>query len=246
MDLTTAFSQDFVSWDGTEAVTYESDRRAIDSPRSALALRNPNQADTIPIAKRRALTRRELQASLGAYTSGDLVWLLPAAVLPSWLAPKPGDAIVDSDENRWTALEVQANKGRQTFRLTTRNLTLAYDLRDLVDVERAGLVQDPSGATIKQFPTGPGPRGGQVIYQGLPARVQLQTQAIADERGIRGFKGSYAVILSREVVVTNEDRIRLTIASTDGLPAGTYLEIRDYHQAQQIGQLPVIAAEKAV
>lgn len=246
MDLTAAFSLDYLSWDGTESVTYESARRPTDSPALSRQLRNPSQADMIPVAKRRALTRRELAASLGSYTAGDRVWLLPAAVLPSWLSPKPGDVVVDSAAARWTALEVQTNKGEQTYRLTCRNLTLVFELRDSIDIERASVIYDGAGAAIKQFPTGPGPRGGQVLYTGLVCRVQLATQQIAEERGIRGFRGTYAIIVEREVTVTNEDRIRLRTASTDGLAAGSYLEIRDYHQAQTIDNLSVIAAERAV
>jgi len=246
MDLTNTFKTDYVSWDNTESVVYESARRPVDSPALARELRNPNVLDVISIAKRRALSSREIQASLGAYTGGDRVWLLPVAVFPTSIVPKVSDVVVDADGTRWTALEVQLNKFGQTHRLTCRALSIAFALRDKADIERPYTNYDEAGAAIKHFPTGPGPRGGTVAYQGLVCRVQLMTEQIADERGIRGFKGAYAIIVEREVVVTNEDRIRLTQDSTDGLPAGTYLEVRDYHQAQTIDNLAVIAAEKAV
>jgi hypothetical protein len=228
--------------------TLETARRPVDSPALARELRRPGAADIIPVTKWRALTRRELEVSLGAYTSGDRVCLIPKAILLPEVEIKPGDILTRTarDSSRWTALEVGTNKHEQTYRLTCRNLVLAFDLVDKIDIERAHVVYDDAGAAIKQFPTGDGPRGGSIAYEGLACRVQLATQEISDERGIRGFKGSYAIILSREVVVTNEDRIRLTVASTDGLPAETYLEIRDYHNAQTIDTLPIIAAERVV
>ena len=246
MDLTATFATDFLCWDGVEQVMHEVARRPIDSPALARELRNPNQTDIVPVSKWRNFSRKELQASLGAYTGADRVCLVPRAVLAPGKDFKPGDVLIRSDESRWTVLEEGFGKGEQTFRLNCRNLVLAFDLRDKIDIERATTVYDTAGAAVKLFPTGPLPHGGQAIYTALPCRVQLATQEIADERGIRGFKGTYAVILSREVVVTNEDRIRLRTGSTDGLPAGTYLEIRDYHQTQTIDNLSVIAAERAV
>ncbi len=249
LDLTPAFQTDYLSWDNVEPATLEVARRPVDNPSLTRQLRNPNQSYDLPITKWRALSRKELAASFGAYTGGDRICLVPRAILSQDIAEiKPGDVLRRTalDDSRWTTLDVQTNKFGQTFRLSMRNLVLAFDLRDKIDIERAHTVYDPAGAAIKQFPTGPGPRGGIMAYQGLAARVQLMTEQIADERGIRGFKGSYMVILEREVVVTNEDRIRLTQDSTDGLPAGTYLEIRDYHQAQTIDNLAVVAAERAV
>ncbi len=254
MDLTPAFSTDFAVWDQVESIAYESARRSYPPPDpDPLLLKGPpvvpfdgaaapagSQSDTIPVAKRRALTRKELAASAGAYTGGDLVWLIPAAVLPSWLTPKVGDVLIPAEGDRYTALDVALNKGRQTWRLTTRNLAVAFDLRDLIQIERPQIsYDDPSGAIRKLFPSGPGPRGGEVLYANLLSKVHLEDQEISEERGIRGTKRVYSIIVSREVAVTDQDRVLLPWS-------GAYLEIRGYHQAQQIDMLPVIEAEQVV
>jgi hypothetical protein len=45
-----------------------------------------------------------------------------------------------------------------------------------------------------------------VLYANLSARVQLESDEIRDERGIRGFVGKYSVIVEKEIAITNEDR----------------------------------------
>lgn len=263
MDLTPAFSQDYLSWDGVEpaGITYESARRAYPKPDpDPLLLKGPpvqpfdgarivnaNQADVISVAKRRALTRKELAASQGAYQAGDLVWLLPAAVLPSWLLadpPKPGDVVIprapQADAgSRYTALDVTAGKYLQTYRLTTRNLAIAYDLRDQIVIERPEHVTDESGAIRQLYPSGPPPNGGEVLYANLLCKVHLEHEDIAEERGIRGPRRVYSIIVSREVAVTNYNRVILPWS-------GAILEIRGYHNAQRIDELPFLECEQAV
>lgn len=187
----------------------------------------------LPVAKRRALTLKELAASGGVYTGRDKVWLFPQRRIPASLKPKPADVLIDTAGERWTVLDVQHGKWGQTWRLTTRNRVIAEDLRDLIQIERAQIEYDEAGVATKYFP--PDTRG-QTIYRDLPCRVQPQQSDIAEERGIRGFRTQYLIYVDREVSITNEDRI---------LWEGQYLEIRGYRSSQLITDLPVISAEAA-
>jgi hypothetical protein len=64
----------------------------------------------------------------------------------------------------------------------------------------------------------------------------LLTQEIVDERLVRGFQGTHAVVVDRQIAVTNQDRI----AWSDATGAVQYLDIVGYHNPEQIGELPVV------
>lgn len=225
--------EDYLLWEFTEPILFESSR----PPTPTDGPRNPNAVCAIEVAKRRSLKLREMAASGGVYTSQDRVFLVPGALLPSGLRPKPSDVVQDKDGDRWTVLEADVNRYGTTWRLTSRNLVLAEDLRDSIWIERASLSIDPAGVKVKAWPTGTGPRGGSTPYSDLPARVQLMTQEVADQRGIRGAKGSLAVIVGRQVVIDQEtDRVRLR--------DGTYLDIVGIHDPQTIDKLPTLDCER--
>lgn len=226
------FSDDALSWDQVESVSYEAARLA-PFPLPGAAVPNANAPDFVPWVKRRALTQRELAASGGVYTGRDVVWLLPSKFLSPTRVPKPGDVVVDKDQQRWTALEVGLNKWRNTWRLMCRNLSVALDLNDVVNIERADITYDASGVPVKAFPTGLPPLGGRTLYAGLRARVQPVTDEIKDQRGIRGFESQFDVTVERDVDVTNEDRV--------WWPArGIYLDIRTVQRSRRIDELPYL------
>lgn len=218
-------SQDYLVFDGYEAVTYQ---------RTTLADGN---LDTVSHALRRSPSAREASPSGGAYTATDLDWVIPKAVLIQGMAPKVGDVVIDGDSSRWTVLNAAFWAMQNTWRLQCRNLTLHYDLRHRVDIERPGISFDNAGVAVKQFP----PSGGRVAYGDLPCRVQLLSQEIANERGLRGFQGTHAVIVDRQVAVTNDDRVKWV---ENGVTY--YLDIVGYHDAQRIDSLPVIDAQLRV
>lgn len=214
-------SEDYLVWEGLEPVTLEVSRRQGSGQRVGLCK-----------AKRRALTRRELAASAGAYTGEDLVWLLPQAQLPECkFQVKPADVVTDGEGREWTVLEAAHNKLRQTWRLVTRDLVLAYDLRDLITVERAELGEDLAGAAVK--------REWQALYASVPARVQPSERREAEEHGVEGWEEAFDVWVGRELAdVGREDRVKLR--------DGTYLDVVRYRQAERIDQLPVLECVRRV
>ena len=230
LNLKKAFAYDWQAWDQTEAVVYERPRR--NPPPANPTLLPPFLVTT---AKRRAITIRERLASGGAYVGSDVNWHLPSVLLPSGWEVQPADVLTDPDKERWTVLDVAHNKLKQTWRATCRNLSLAYNLADRINIERATISYDLAGAAVKTFPSD-SQEGGTTLYAGLKVRMQPDQKQIVDERAIRGMTTRYNVIVEKEVeVITNEDRIYWPATQQ-------YLEIIGYRQSEQIGELPIIEA----
>lgn len=228
MGLSIDASQNYKVWGNTEPITLGS----VERQGTGLAVQS---TANIPIAKRRAPTFRELSASNGAYTGADLVWLLPVAQLPTGTPnPKPGDRIPDASGTIWTVLEAALNALKSTWRLMTRNLALAYQLYDTIDIQRAAITYDKAGAIVRGWPDDATPTG-TVVYPALPAKVQLLTQETKEVFGVYGLSGTYAVTVAHDLVTQKMDRIAWR-------PSGTtiYLDILGQHNPQRIDELPVL------
>jgi len=220
-------SNDYLCWDNVESVTLQSTRKG-------------NMTCTLGIVLRGQLSNKEIAKSGGAYTGLDLTFLIPNAQLPAGTVPKPADVITDGSNTAYTVLQVNGQckdaNGFQVWQTICRDPIIAYDLQDLVNIERATLSTDDTGAVVKTFP----PVGGQTPYANLPCRVQVLNEAITDQRLIHAVEGSYAVYVSMQLAVNvAEDRIKWT---PRGSLAPQYLDMVTYHDAQLIDQLPVIEA----
>lgn len=222
-------STDYLIWDNPEAVTVEVRKLNRQFGTSA--------GDTFAAstAKRRALTWKELTASGGAYTGQDLVWLIPQAVLDEDRVIKAGDVVIDEEGVRYTVLDPLLGKWGQTWRLVTRDLVLAHDLSDTIDIQRAALGYDDAGASMRRYP----PYGGETPYANLKARVQIQEQRETDERGLRGLKETYQIIVEKDIDVREVDRVKWTTIKRGTL----YLEIKGYTQPDRIDVLPILDCE---
>lgn len=235
--LTVSLSRNYLTWTNTEpgGVLYEVAHRPV-AGTDKLPQPNPNPSYPISVAKRRAITNKDIMAGVAAYGAQDTIWLIPAAVFPATVTPKRSDVITDSRGDRWTALDVQLQAVLSTWRFSARNLVLAEDLRDTVTIERADITFDSAGARIKTWPTGPLPQGGKILYS-LAAKVQDMTIEVADQRGIRGAVGKVAVVVSRQITIDPErDRVRLS--------SGSYLDILGYHDTDRDDILPSLDCER--
>lgn len=227
MDLSTAFAGDYQSWDNVQAVTHTAGRLGGGGADTAVA-----------VAKRRALTFKELTASAGAYTGLDRVWLVPAAVLAGGFSITPGDTLTDAAGTAWTVLEAGLGKFGQTWKLTCRDLVLVNALTYLIDVERAHLTQDAAGGTVRNWP-GSG-AGGTVPYAQIRASVQPDEAEPADERGVRSGLARYRVTVERQLALKlDRDRVRWT----DAAGVTHYLDITRLRNPARIDELPVLDCE---
>jgi hypothetical protein len=243
------FASDYLTWDKPESVRLDYSRRLLGPlpndpqlrkgaqtpPFDSAAVADASHATEVGIAKRRAIRTAERSPSGGAYTGAEVRWLIPGALVPS--DPKPGDVVVDGKGVRWTALTVETNRHGATFVLGCVALAVAFDLRDTIDVERPAVSYDAAGAPVMAFPSDPTNPGGEKLYSALLCRVQLLTQEVREERGIRGLESAYDVMIEQTVRVTMQDRI---------FWRGTYLDITGFKQADRIDQLNVIEAKGKV
>jgi hypothetical protein len=241
------YADDCLSWDNVEGIDLETARLSLPPPEGDGLLRegqptnlpdpaaapSANYVSHVNWTKRRNLTQRELKESGGVYTLQDVVWLVPQRFLATGQVIKPGDVVIPSERRRFTVLEVQLGKFRQTWRLITRDLTLALDLQDSIHIERPAISYDAAGAAVKAFPTGAGPLGGMVLYSGLKCRVQPFRSDIVDERAIRGFNDGFDITVEKEIAVTNDDRVYWPAQNL-------YMDILTYERARRIDELPLL------
>lgn len=220
-----SFADNYLQWDNTEPVTYRSVRKT------------GEMVDTIPIARRRKLTVKDMATGVVGYQTGDIAWLVPQALLsPSLGRPKEADIIVDQLGRPWTVLTADGqsddSNGPQTWRLTCRNVVIAFDLKDTVTIERAVSNLDASGTDVRTW---------QPLYSGITCRLQPVDQDIATERGITDLQGKYLIYLSQEVQVVMRDRVNVGAKAPGG-----YLEILSYRNRERIDELPYLECKLAV
>lgn len=229
MPLRLGIAHEHTAWDGTQAVTLESVR----------AGRGP-RLDHVGTAKRRNIRGAEKSPSQGTYVGYEVNWHLPTVLLSPGLTPKPGDAILEEDGRRWTVLTVAANRQGYTYACGCVDLVLANDLREAIDIERPTVEYDAGGFARKRYPSGTEPDlGGSYVARNLAASVQLTQAAREDQRGVRGFLGTYDVVLGAPVEVTMEDRVKWT----DEKGNVRYFDIRSIRNPTRIDELMVLECE---
>lgn len=223
LDVRQMVADDYLHGDAYERVTYTSTRRT------------GSQVSSFDYVRRRSLSNKELAASGGRYTGLDRKFIVPAAVLPTGFVPKPADQLEDADGSPWTVLEAQQMVVGSKWYLTCRNPIIAYDLADLIDIQAPTISYDAQRAKVKTWPEDD---AGSVLYQQLACRVQPLESAVVDELDVRGFLGTHAIYLSKQLTVDtawNENRVKWTVGALT-----FYLDVMDYKQAGQIDQLPIL------
>jgi len=163
-------------------------------------------------------------ASDGRYAARDLDWHLPAQQLDD--APRPGDAIVDSDGRRWTILETQRATLQSRWRCATRNLAIVYGLDDTVTILKATYAKGNAGAleaTWRPWKTG------------VRARIQPAATEVRTERQARRTNRRFRIFLEEDVALDHTHRIKA--------PDGTIYGIRGTNGADRIDEVQTVDAE---
>lgn len=212
-----------------------------------------SESAPIDAANRRQLTGKEVAASNASYVSAQIVWNIPVALFPSVIdRPKEGDTITDGNSPDirnnpavWTVMNIALSAEKSWWDLTCINLAIAYDLADVITIERADIQLSPTGAPTKLFP----PTGGKNLYASLLSRVQPQQTDEREERGYRGQATKYTIFLSQQIPnVNTEDRVLWNrvlpgIGTAPPTIIPTYIERLTYHQPEQAFQLPALEGE---
>lgn len=225
LDARQMVADDYLYGDAYERVTYTSTRRT------------GSQVASLDYVRRRSLSAKELAASRGAYVGNDRKFIVPSAILPKGFVPKPADQIEDADGNPWTVLEADNTVLGSKWYLVCRNPIIAFDLKDVIDIQAPAISYDAQRTKLKAWPDDATP-GGSVLYASLACRVQPLESAVVDELDVRGFKGTHAIYLSKQLTVDtawNENRVKWTVGALT-----FYLDVLDYKQADQIDQLPIL------
>ncbi len=176
----------------------------------------------------RALTLKEQQASGGAYTASDRKVLVPKSLLSDYDATlKPKDVITRADGSAWTILEVGLNTFETWWSATVRNLAIAFDLRDLLTVKRPTNTKDNALGRVATFAN---------VYANIPCKIQDDTAEDAERFGKAVTLRRYKIWVDRQLTLTAEDQL------VD--QGGNLYSFVDFRNTDQIGELPMITAER--
>ena len=214
MALTMDFSGDYATWDWPESVAFRE------------RFRNHEEPKTVSTALRSQVMDREKSPSNGVYFGFETNWFLPGALMGG-RSVAPGDTVTDSAGLIFTVLTSNYEQSDQVWECGCVDLALANDLRDLIDIERATVTYDSAVAPVRTWTT--------PAYTQIAAKVQKLTDELADVLGVRGFKGTYAVIVGQQVTITAEDRVKWDDAGTI-----RYLDILGQRNPSRIDELPML------
>lgn len=213
---------DWKVWDNTEPVRARS-RRTVNGRKDWAVCPAP--------ALRRSVGFKDIAG--GIYTSQDLVWCVPRELVDPIGGVKPSDVIEDASDVQWSVLECPLNTHRSWYRCVCRNLVLAYDLRDAIDIWAPTNGQDAQG---NRSPT------MAALYSSIPGRLQPVEGIEQEMFGKVAIVKSYTCYLASQLTVaedlaiTNEMQVRIHGASTA-------YQIKGWRNAARVGDLFEIDVE---
>ncbi len=141
--------------------------------------------------------------------------------------PRPGDWLIDVGEHRWTILTAERLQGLTRWRATARELSVAYHLDAIVQVE-LGIWEEGE--------EGPELTGWQVVHPSLLARVQPHEVTVDETTTPPTSTTTYRIFLAEPVELTGLHRIVT--------PDGKDLRVVKYEAAERIDVLPVVTAKE--
>ena len=191
----------------------------------AVTLARPGSSATTATsgALRQAVTTQEAQTSQGEYTLSDVVWHLPASDIST--PPSPADVIVDADAARWTILAVARTTADSRWRCVCRNLAVAHQLDQFVDIERAVYTKDIRGARQTSW---------HLWRTGLAAKIQALGADNSDKHQQDVTVVEFRIYLAEPVAVDHTHRLKG--------PDGTRYQITGFKKADRIDALLEIHA----
>ena len=193
-----------------------------------ITLKRHDRAETIavPAAWRYSLHAEEVVPSGGHVVRADVVWQFPWD--DSLDLPRLGDVIIDAADECWTILVVDELGARTRLRCTARNLRVAYQLTDRVDVQQG---------TWQDVGSGPEFVDGETVRAAVPARIQPQrVEIIEDDVDPLTSTSIYRIILGEQLELDHNS------AFVD--LEGNLYQFMELTQAERIDALPVATVVK--
>jgi hypothetical protein len=184
---------------------------------------------TLQNAGRHTLTIEEAEASNGVYQAGDEVFTVDTdEFTTNAVVPKPADKVLLNGD-KYTVLRVEGSPFLEFKKLVTRNLVLAFDLRDLINVEVDEGGQSDTGAEAHDW---------RVKYKAVKAKVQKVDEDEQDFRGKSSTVRRYTIPVETELDVNNStgDFGRVEWQ-------GKRMTIVAYRQSERVDVLPLIECE---
>jgi len=148
--------------------------------------------------------------------AADLLWHVPSQ--PRF-QPHPRDQIISSEGRRWTVLKAELLAGENRWRLTTRDLAAAYQLRRHVTVEMLQPYKRPDGTLAARW---------RVWKSGVRAAVR-RWEALLGKDARPSYERRYCILLEECPPV--EFRLRLRTPSDKVL---LVLSVRPPAQADEL------------
>ena len=135
--------------------------QVVDGLETVVLLTSNSESRTITGALRRRIQTAEPAPSGGQTAQHDCVWHLPVSQLTE--RPRLGAKLRDAAGDEWTILAVEAETLSARWQSSTRNLTLAFDLTERIQVQRPAYQFDKHGSAKASW---------QTLADQIPARVQ--------------------------------------------------------------------------
>jgi hypothetical protein len=203
-------------WPNREYICLISNRTASDSGGDVL--------ECMVEAKRFELDFKELAVGGGAYVGEDIVWLVPAALLPPDFTIKPSDQAKDGEGSTWDVLNVSYEALESAWALICRDPVIVHHLRDTFTVWSPTNTQDAAGARTPTF------ADSGTTYNG---RFQLVRESPFDGRGKRLVKRDYQLFTAVEISgLTHEYQIKDASSNV--------YEVVSYTNRAKLGELSMI------
>jgi len=192
----------------------------VDGLEAVTLVRRGKAATSIASALQRAIGEREAAASNGQYTSRDVRWHLPDALVGD--RPDLGDVILDAAGNRYTILDAQHATLENRWRCIARDLVVFWRLTDWFTIEEATFSKGTGGAAEASW----------TRLRVVRGRMQPIGRAMTVEEEARRTTRRWQLFVEEDLGLTHEHRIKAA--------DGTRYAIESVTGPEQIGQVPVI------
>lgn len=173
---------------------------------------------TITGALRRVTNTSEPAPSLGKATEHDCVWHLPVSQLPH--RPELGSRLRDAAGEQWTLLAVDHRVLAGRWQCRTRNLTLAHDLAQRIQIESPVPTKGMHGACERSW---------QTVASDIPARVQPEVREPEMVDGAAQDLALFVILVAAWESYSAQVRVRDA--------RGRVFEVLRIQRAERLGEL---------